>query len=574
MCETPWYRLFIFLACLMKAAEIQAQCAKPSVGGNRVIVDDLGLTTYPNGSTLIFKCSIGYKTVNLTASKTITCVGPEWTNLDLTCTKKSCGSLPDLSNGKYTFPDGNLFGATAIAVCNEGYMMVGVNTRNCHDSGWDGRDPVCEVVKCLPPPTMQNGTFQPVKDFYNYNEVVTYTCTDGYTLDGNSEISCSNNGTFQPPPPRCVFVRCETPDIKNAVRIEGKSPPYGYGNFVKYKCNEGYTMIGADNLVCEINGWNPPPPTCIQQCTKPIVGGNREMVNDSGLQTYPNGSTITFKCSTGYQPVDPLASRTMTCIGPEWTNLDLTCTKKSCGSLPDLANGKYTFPDGILFGATAIAECNKGYSLVGVKTRNCLDAGWDGRDPVCEAVKCLPPQTVQNGTFEPVKDFYNYNEVVTYTCSNDYTLDGVDSLTCSDNGTFQPPPPRCTIVRCETPNIKNAVRIEGKAPPYGYGNFVRYKCDDGYTMTGDDYLVCEIHGWSPPPPSCTRSQVAPTTPPPSNSTQVAPTTPPPSDGTSVKSSIIIIAVVVSIVVLLGILLAVFFSRKKEIKEQAFRLMPK
>ncbi|KAI5609083.1 complement receptor type 1, partial [Silurus asotus] len=239
------------------------------------------------------------------------------------------------------------------------------------------------------------------------------------------------------------------------------------------------------------------------QCAKPILGENTVIVDDLGLTTYPDSTTLTFKCSIGYKPLDPSASKTITCVETMWTNLGLTCTKKSCGALPDLTNGKYTFPDGNLFGATAIAECNKGFSLVGVKTRNCLDAGWDGRDPVCEAVKCLPPQTIQNGTFEPVEDFYNYNDVVTYTCLiNDYTLVGDASLTCSDNATFQPSPPRCTIVKCDAPDIKNAVRIEGKAPPYGYKNFVRYKCDDGYTMTGADFLVCEIDGWSPPPPTC------------------------------------------------------------------------
>lgn len=58
------------------------------------------------------------------------------------------------------------------------------------------------------------------------------------------------------------------------------------------------------------------------------------------------------------------------------------------------------------------------------------------------------------------------------------------------------------VVVCETPNIKNANRVEGKPPPYGYKNFVRYQCIEGYTMTGSGYLVCEVNGWNPPPPEC------------------------------------------------------------------------
>ncbi|KAK3518959.1 hypothetical protein QTP70_016214 [Hemibagrus guttatus] len=513
MRETPRYRLIIFLTCLLKVAEIQAQCERPIVGENMIMTDDQ--LTFPNGSTVTFKCSTGYRPVDPSASTTITCVGTEWTTLGLNCTKKTCGSLPDFPNGKYTYPDGILFGATAIAQCNPGYSLVGLKTRNCRDNGWDGRDPVCEVVKCEPPPSIQNGTFEPVDDVYNYDQVVTYSCTGDYTLIGESTVVCSVNGTFHPPPPQCLLVECETPDIKNAVRVEGKPPPYRYKNFVRYQCNKGFTMNGTGHIVCEENGWNPPPPECIAQCERPIVGENMIMTDDQ--LTFPNGSTVTFKCSTGYRPVDPSASTTITCVGTEWTTLGLNCTKKTCGSLPDFPNGKYTYPDGILFGATAIAQCNPGYSLVGVKTRNCRDNGWDGRDPVCEVVKCEPPPSIQNGTFEPVDEVYNYDQVVTYSCTGDYTLIGESTVVCSVNGTFHPPPPQCLLVECETPDIKNAVRVEGKPPPYRYKNFVRYQCNKGFTMNGTGHIVCEENGWNPPPPECIVIRIPnpPTTAPPS-----------------------------------------------------------
>ncbi|XP_060792623.1 sushi, von Willebrand factor type A, EGF and pentraxin domain-containing protein 1-like [Neoarius graeffei] len=537
MCDRPWYRLIIFLICLMKVAEIKAQCERPDVGENRVIVDDSGQETFPNGSTVTFKCSVGYRPESSLASKSITCVGTEWTNLELNCTKKSCGLLPELANGKYTYPNGHLFGATAEAQCNEGYMLVGQNTRNCLENGWDGRDHVCEAVKCEPPPTILNGEFEPLEPSYNYNQAVIYSCSGDFTLIGESTITCSDNGTFHPSPPQCKLIVCDTPNIKNAVRVEGKPPPYGYKNFVRYQCIEGYTMTGSDYLVCDVNGWNPPPPECISQCKRPDVGENRVIVDDSGQETFPNGSTVTFKCSVGYRPVNSLASKNITCVGTEWTQLELNCTKKSCGLLPELSNGKYTYPNGHLFGATAEAQCNEGYRLVGQKTRNCRDSGWDGRDPVCEVVKCEPPPAISNGEFVPVDTSYNYNQAVVYSCSGDYTLIGESTITCSDNGTFHPSPPQCKLVVCDTPNITNAVRVEGKPPPYGYKNFVRYQCIKGYTMTGSDYLVCDVNGWNPPPPECILNKIPSTTSP-------------PSDGNCVKPSAIMLAVV-SIVVLLG-----------------------
>ncbi|XP_046725211.1 membrane cofactor protein-like isoform X7 [Silurus meridionalis] len=238
------------------------------------------------------------------------------------------------------------------------------------------------------------------------------------------------------------------------------------------------------------------------QCVRPVVGENRVLADDSGQTSFPEGSSVKFKCGTGYQPADPTASRTITCSGQQWTTLDLQCKKKSCGSPGELSNGRYLTPDGILFGATATAQCNPGFVVSGTKMRNCVDAGWDGRPAECEVIKCLPPAQIDHGTYEPLEDHYDYLSVVTYTCNHPYSLDGPQTISCSDDATFQPSPPRCVDIKCDAPKIDNAIRIEGKAPPYTGGNFVNYQCNKGYKMKGTGYLVCGKNGWNPPPPVC------------------------------------------------------------------------
>ncbi|XP_046725208.1 membrane cofactor protein-like isoform X4 [Silurus meridionalis] len=241
------------------------------------------------------------------------------------------------------------------------------------------------------------------------------------------------------------------------------------------------------------------------QCVRPVVGENRVLADDSGQTSFPEGSSVKFKCGTGYQPADPTASRTITCSGQQWTTLDLQCKKKSCGSPGELSNGRYLTPDGILFGATATAQCNPGFVVSGTKMRNCVDAGWDGRPAECEVIKCLPPAQIDHGTYEPLEDHYDYLSVVTYTCNHPYSLDGPQTISCSDDATFQPSPPRCVDIKCDAPKIDNAIRIEGKAPPYTGGNFVNYQCNKGYKMKGTGYLVCGKNGWNPPPPVCVSS---------------------------------------------------------------------
>ncbi|XP_036447228.1 membrane cofactor protein-like isoform X7 [Colossoma macropomum] len=262
--------LIIFLMCLLSVVKIRAQCEKPSTLENRVLTPESIKPTYPDGDTATFQCSVGYKPADPKASKTIICSGNKWdyNTLKLQCTKKSCRPLPDFANGRYTYsPEGDegvLFGATATAQCNEGYMLLRYTARRCLDAGWDGREPVCEVIKCPSPPEITNGQPEEPLEEYDYGQAVTYVCNAGYTLFGASTVSCSNSGTFEPSPPECIKVSCDSPSVPNGKRMRG-IPPFGYRSTVEFACDSGFKMVGSGSLVCDRNGWNPPPPTCSEE---------------------------------------------------------------------------------------------------------------------------------------------------------------------------------------------------------------------------------------------------------------------------------------------------------------------
>uniref|UniRef100_A0AAR2IWJ0 Sushi domain-containing protein n=1 Tax=Pygocentrus nattereri TaxID=42514 RepID=A0AAR2IWJ0_PYGNA len=272
------HNLFIFLVCLLNVAKIRAQCEVPRAGDQRVLTPESNKPTYSDGDTVTFQCIVGYRPVNPKTYRTLTCSGNSWdySTLELQCTKKTCGPLPDFPNGRYTYsPDGAegiLFGATATAECNEGYWLLRYTARHCRAFGWDGREPVCKVVKCFPPPEILNGQpEEPLLDEYEYGQAVTYICNAGYTLFGDSTVSCSNNGLFQPSPPECK-----------------------------------------------------------SHCEEPSVEHNRVLTPDSIKSAYSNGDTAKFQCSAGCEPVDPKASRTITCSGSKWdySTLKLQCTCK------------------------------------------------------------------------------------------------------------------------------------------------------------------------------------------------------------------------------------------------------
>ncbi|XP_045912458.1 C4b-binding protein alpha chain-like isoform X3 [Micropterus dolomieu] len=433
---------FLLLSCIGLAITVQAQdCSKPLAGPNMDLKgSDNLLQTFPNGTKVSFACDPGY--VSAGGSAVITCNAGTWTPVRLKCEKRNCGSAGEVNNGHIDYPTGTDFGDYTVITCNEGYRFVGNSKILCGVLGWDGRLPECEVVTCYPPPTVEQGTFSPVEDVYEYRETVKYSCQSDYTLNGSITISCSDDGTFVPDPPKCVKVQCGDPAIENANWVDGSRPPYGYKATVKYQCNPGYVMTGQSTVTCDINSqWSPGLPYC--------------------------NKTI------------------------------------NCGSAVKVENGRVEYPKGTDYGSEAVISCNTGYRLVGKSKILCGVQGWDGSLPVCEVVTCDPPPVVEQGTFSPKKETYKFKDVVQYSCQNNYTLDGSMSLSCSEDGTFVPAPPKCIKVQCGDPVIKNAKWVKGSRPPYGYKATVTYQCISGYFMTGPSTLTCEMNSqWSPGLPEC------------------------------------------------------------------------
>ncbi|XP_060793447.1 complement factor H-like isoform X2 [Neoarius graeffei] len=554
--------IVIISVLLMMAVNVQAQCGKPAVGENMILIDGLDQQTFPNGSSVKVKCSIGYIPERASASRSMTCTGTQWSDLALQCKKRSCGNPGEIPNGKYLFPEGILFGATITAQCNEGYRLIGTRaTRNCRESGWDGRNPTCEVVKCEKPPTISGGVFEPDLDAYDYGEGVTYHCNRGLDLIGSSVISCSGDGTFQPLPPQCRDVSCERLVIPNSSRIGGKSPPYKYNNFVQYQCDEGYRMEGSGYLTCKENGWDPPPPRCIEiTCDSPSI---RNAVIDGSSSPYRYGVSVQIRCTEGYR-VEGSGSLTcgedgwkaplpqcveITCDSPSIRNavisgssspyrygvsVQIRCTEGyrvegsgslTCGEdgwkapLPqcvemtcDAPNINNAFIVGrkssYSYNMSIQYKCNKGYRMEGSGRLTCEENGWNLPSPKCNIVTCLKPPVITNGLLNPPKDIYEYGETVTYSCRKGFTLDGDSTVSCTDDGNFQPSP-QCLETFCSEPQIENGFIFEGGSTSYGYKSSVRVQCNTGYKMEGSDYLTCEENEWNPPLPKCNNQILIP-----------------------------------------------------------------
>uniref|UniRef100_A0A3B3I940 Regulator of complement activation group 2 gene 1 n=1 Tax=Oryzias latipes TaxID=8090 RepID=A0A3B3I940_ORYLA len=248
-----------------------------------------------------------------------------------------------------------------------------------------------------------------------------------------------------------------------------------------------------------------------QSCSKPVGKPNMSLKEEYILNnTFPDQARVSFACNSGYEPSG--GSPTITCNAGSWSELTLTCERKSCGALGDVENGNVEYPDGIQFGDKAVITCNPGYALVGDKEILCMAQGWGGRLPTCDAVQCVTPQDVEKATFSPVKESYKYGEVVTYKCSSGLTAIGSLQLTCSDGGKFDVPPPTCVFVQCEDPITGLLDYEDGARPPYGFKSTIKVKCAKGYELVGHHTLQCTAESkWSPGIPTCKKAIVPPVT---------------------------------------------------------------
>ncbi|GFT31306.1 sushi, von Willebrand factor type A, EGF and pentraxin domain-containing protein 1 [Nephila pilipes] len=204
--------------------------------------------------------------------------------------------------------------------CNHGYVSRGERNLVCERGGfWSGEVPICiEVnsppehpIQCLHPGVDTNAEVEiPLMDSqkigtgFDEGVVLSYTCKDGYELDGEAFITCERNGQWSAPSPRCNFIDRKTDDSSEEEQCEYNGPiPNGlvevfstlnehrqpstsnsdqddlelpFGTRLQYSCEEGYFLRGDSNLVCESGGfWSSEEPVCMEDCGRSALQTTR-----------------------------------------------------------------------------------------------------------------------------------------------------------------------------------------------------------------------------------------------------------------------------------------------------------
>jgi len=169
---------------------------------------------------------------------------------------------------------------------------------------------------------------------------VTYSCNAAnFKLSGSQERTCQANGQWSGVQPACLENSCGNPGTPTNGQKIGES--YQYHDVVSFKCNEGYKLVGSSSRTCKTdNNWDGVQPTCeLIDCGDPGTPANGERVGSE----FTYGKTITYDCDPGYQ-ISGSRSRTCQLDG-SWSGSVATCVVSSCGSSEVGPSGSFSSPN-------------------------------------------------------------------------------------------------------------------------------------------------------------------------------------------------------------------------------------
>ncbi|XP_072114251.1 sushi, von Willebrand factor type A, EGF and pentraxin domain-containing protein 1 [Mobula birostris] len=443
------------------------------------------------GMKVVYSCNKGYV---LSGAAEISCLANgSWSHETPTCEPLMCPTPQDTDNGRNAV-NGITYLSTVTYICNSGYQLNGPDTLICNSTGqWNDTPPVCEVISCGPPPSLPNANV--VGNKFTFGSFISYSCKEGYILLGVETKQCLASGMWSHSTMQCVPLSCgPAPDIDHAFPETGHQL---FGDIAIYYCTDGYSISGNSQLVCDTTGaWTPPEgkavPHCVADfCKKPTLAPH-VILETIDKEKFPAGSQVMYKCEEGFMLNTTTA---IECVrGGLWepSPLSVQCIPVRCAEPPVIERGHVSGTN-YSFGAIVAYSCNKGFYVKGQKKRACqADGEWSGQLPSCQPVSCGKPPRLTNGRVE-IKNGTLFQSEVSYYCHHGFRLVGSPIRTCQGNRHWHSEsPPSCIQVNCGLPPATKHGHFIGS--DFTLNSRVELKCEEGYVVTGNAIMTCQEDG--------------------------------------------------------------------------------
>uniref|UniRef100_A0A4W5RIF7 Complement factor H like 4 n=1 Tax=Hucho hucho TaxID=62062 RepID=A0A4W5RIF7_9TELE len=312
-----------------------------------------------------------------------------------------------------------------------------------------------------PLPSVPNArvTEESVKEEYNEDDIVLFSCSLGFVPAGRISYLCKKNkwGVFRQG--KCKPKPCELPDeTANGHYSIHVGDDFVFGATIKYTCNDGYQMVSKTDIrTCMVAGWSNHLPICEVVTCVPEATDERVVVSglpDDGVIQY--GHELRFSCTN---PAHQLKGnlQVVCATGGMWNSRFPTCEGKHF----TLSTTIYTF-------RCYIGEKSSWVHFITKPNDFCGP----------------PPHLINGDTTGHTRERYRNGQSVQYVCQQYYILDTPSAFkTCRDGIWIGPMTclKPCTVDE----QLMNTQNIEFKHPPDNenklyatHGDHITFKCTD------------------------------------------------------------------------------------------------
>ncbi|XP_033117419.1 C4b-binding protein alpha chain-like, partial [Anneissia japonica] len=202
---------------------------------------------------------------------------------------------------------------------------------------------------------------------FNHGGSIIFTCDVGYTLVGESTITC-DNGQYSSSYAECK-ANCERPPLVLNGEVNSDA---SHGGKTSFTCRDGYTLVGVASTLCLDGQYQDQFPVCYANCEASISISNGQYTG-----SYNHGGSIIFTCDVGYTLVGELR---ITCDNGLYSSSFPEC-KANCERPQLVLNGEVN--SDLSHGGKTTFTCRDGYTLVGVNSTLCLDGQYQDQFPEC-----------------------------------------------------------------------------------------------------------------------------------------------------------------------------------------------
>ena len=290
-------------------------CSDPGKPTNGILLGE----AFTYNSVVTYNCSVGY---NLTGAVSLTCLADgSWNAPIPSCDIVNC-SDPDIPTNGERFGNVFTYGAQLVYGCIDEYSLVGSQVITCQSNGyWSDALPNCVYIDCPDPGIPDNGVR--TGSNFSFNSSVNFTCYPGYQLTGSDVITCGTDGKWSDDIPACNITYCSAPMSPANGNVSYTS--LSVNSSVYFTCNTGYTLTGNTNITCLPNTqWSNVAPTCtITVC--PLTPPSHGYFTPNNTQ-YNYGTIVSVNCNPGYGLVG-VSILTCTATG-QWSNNIPLCIGK------------------------------------------------------------------------------------------------------------------------------------------------------------------------------------------------------------------------------------------------------